>query len=78
MPRARGRKRGHRAPVEALLSWTPRRMRTAQAVAIIRVRGLVVHGLSPAAERFYGSAGFQESPTNPVTLMIALKDVAAG
>lgn len=53
-------------------------MRTAQAATIIGVRGLLVHALSPAAKRFYESAGFQESPANPMTLMIALKDVAAG
>jgi GNAT superfamily N-acetyltransferase len=52
-------------------------LRTGHAAAIIGVRGLLVHALSPAAKRFYESAGFQESPANPMTLMIALKDVSS-
>jgi GNAT superfamily N-acetyltransferase len=53
-------------------------LRTQQAASIIGVRGLLVHAPSPAAKRFHESAGFQESPANPMTLMVALKSLHAG
>jgi GNAT superfamily N-acetyltransferase len=52
-------------------------LRTGQAAAIIGVRGLLVHALSPAAKRFYEDNGFVESPASPMTLLIALKDAIA-
>jgi len=52
-------------------------LRTQQAAAIIGVRGLLVHALSPAAKRFYEDNGFLESPANPMTLLVALKDAMA-
>ncbi len=52
-------------------------LRTMQAAAIIGVRGLLVHALSPAAKRFYEKHGFKESPADPMTLVLALKDAAA-
>lgn len=52
-------------------------LRTMQAAEIIGVRGLLVHALSPAAKHFYEKHGFQESPTDPMTLILPLKDAAA-
>ena len=49
-------------------------LRTQRAAEIIGVRGLLVHALSPAAKRFYENNGFQETPSNPMTLVVALKD----
>ena len=52
-------------------------LRTLRAAEIIGVRGLLVHALSPAAKRFYENSGFHESPADPMTLLVALKDVIA-
>jgi GNAT superfamily N-acetyltransferase len=52
-------------------------LRTQQAAAIIGVRGLLVHALSPEAKRFYEDNGFQESPASSMTLLVALKDAMA-
>jgi GNAT superfamily N-acetyltransferase len=52
-------------------------LRTCQAAAIIGVRGLLVHALSPAAKRFYESNGFRESPNRPMTLVVTLQDAIA-
>lgn len=52
-------------------------LRTSQAAAIIGVRGLLVHALSPAAKRFYESNGFRESPNRPMTLVVTLQDAIA-
>jgi GNAT superfamily N-acetyltransferase len=52
-------------------------LRTQQAAAIIGMRGLLVHALTPAAKRFYENNGFPESPSNPMTLLVALKDAVA-
>jgi GNAT superfamily N-acetyltransferase len=52
-------------------------LRTAQAAAIIGVRGLLVHALSPVAKRFYEGNGILESPSNPMMLLVALKDAMA-
>lgn len=51
--------------------------RTCGAADTIGIRGMLVHALSPAAKRFYESCGFLESPNNPMTLVIALKDASA-
>jgi GNAT superfamily N-acetyltransferase len=52
-------------------------LRTQQAAAIIGVRGLLVHALSPAAKRFYETSGFRESPNRPMTLVVTLQDARA-
>ena len=52
-------------------------LRTQQAAAIVGVRGLLVHALSPEAKRFYEDNGFQESPASSMTLLVALKDAMA-
>ena len=51
--------------------------RCCQAGETIGVRGILVHALSPAAKRFYESCGFVESPNNPMTLVVPLRDAAA-
>jgi GNAT superfamily N-acetyltransferase len=52
-------------------------LRTHQAAAIIGIRGVLVHALSPVAKRFYESCGFRESPASPMTLMVTLPDAIA-
>ncbi len=52
-------------------------LRTSQAAAIIGLRGLLVHALSPAAKRFYENNGFRESPSRPMTLVVTLQDAIA-
>jgi len=47
--------------------------RTQAASAIIGIRGLLVHALSPAAASFYSRYGFSPSPTAPLTLVMSLK-----
>lgn len=48
--------------------------RTLQAADIAGIRALVVHALSEDAKQFYEQFGFQSSSTDPLDLMIALKD----
>lgn len=48
--------------------------RTLQAADIAGVRALVVHALSEEAKQFYERFGFQPSPTDPMDLMMPLKD----
>ena len=52
-------------------------LRTSQAAAIIGVRGLLVHALTPAAKRFYEGNGFRCSPNRPMTLVVTLQDAIA-
>ena len=42
------------------------------AAEIVGIRGIVVHALSDDAKRFYFALGFEESPLEPMTLMITL------
>ena len=49
--------------------------RTLQAADIAGIRALVVHALSEDAKQYYEQFGFQPSPTDPLDLMITLKDV---
>ena len=51
--------------------------RALQVAGIAGIRGLVVHALSDEAKRFYEHFGFQSSPTDPMDLMITLKDAQA-
>lgn len=52
-------------------------LRTQQAAAIIGLRGLLVHALSPAAKRFYETSGFRKSPNRQMTLIVTLQDAVA-
>lgn len=47
--------------------------RTAQAAAIMGIRGILVHAISNEAKAFYERYGFQASPNNPMTLVMSLK-----
>lgn len=51
--------------------------RTLQAADIAGIRAFVVHALSDEAKQFYERFGFHPSPTDPMDLMITLKDAQA-
>jgi GNAT superfamily N-acetyltransferase len=51
-------------------------LRTLQAAEIVGIRAVLVHALSPSAKQFYLQAGFTEAPLSPMTLLVALTDVA--
>lgn len=48
-------------------------LRTSQAADIVGIRGLLVHTLSERAKSFYEHHGFTASPTQPMTLILSLK-----
>lgn len=48
-------------------------LRAGQAAAIIGIRGVLVHALDEEAKGFYEYYGFKPSPTNPMTLILSLK-----
>lgn len=48
-------------------------LRTSQAADIVGIRGLLVHALSVEAKAFYEHHGFAASPTQPMTLILSLK-----
>jgi len=51
--------------------------RVAHAADAIGIRGIVVHAISEEAKRFYVALGFDQSPLEPMTLMVTLADVRA-
>jgi len=51
-------------------------IRTSQAGSILGIRGLLVHALSDKAKLFYEYYGFTASPTQPLTLVLSLKNRA--
>jgi GNAT superfamily N-acetyltransferase len=53
-------------------------LRVLQAADSIGIRGILVHALTLNAKRFYEDVGFDESPLDPMTLMITLTDLKAG
>jgi GNAT superfamily N-acetyltransferase len=52
-------------------------MRVAYAADVIGIRGIVVHAISESAKDFYLALGFDQSPLEPMTLMVTLKDIRA-
>jgi len=50
-------------------------LRTLQAAEIAGIRAILVHAISPDAQRFYERHGFARSPIDPMILMINLADV---
>ena len=52
-------------------------LRVVQASDTIGIRGIIVHAISEEAKRFYVALGCQESPLEPMLLMIAIKDLIA-
>ncbi|HEX7639231.1 MAG TPA: GNAT family N-acetyltransferase [Burkholderiaceae bacterium] len=51
--------------------------RVIHAAEAIGIRGLVVHALSEEAKAFYVRLGLDESPLDPMTLMITVADLHA-
>jgi GNAT superfamily N-acetyltransferase len=51
--------------------------RVLNAADAIGIRGLLVHALDETAKEFYARLGFDSSPLDPMTLMIALADLRA-
>jgi GNAT superfamily N-acetyltransferase len=52
-------------------------LRVTQAADAIGIRGIIVHALSDEAKKFYLALGFEESPREPMTLMVTLSDIRA-
>lgn len=52
-------------------------LRVTQAADAIGIRGIIVHALSNEAKNFYLALGFEESPREPLTLMVTLSDIRA-
>jgi predicted N-acetyltransferase YhbS len=52
-------------------------LRCLEAAEAIGVRVLLVHAKHEAAKAWYLQFGFEESPTDPLHLMMMLKDVRA-
>lgn len=51
-------------------------LRTLQVASEVGVRALLVHAISDDAHKFYRHRGFQQSPTNAMTLMLPLKQAS--
>ena len=52
-------------------------LRTLQASTVAGIRAILVHAKSEEATRFYTRCGFVPSPTDPMTLLITIKDARA-
>lgn len=52
-------------------------IRTTQAADIARLRAILTHAKDHEAKTFYQRYGFEESPTQPLTMMISIKDIRA-
>jgi GNAT superfamily N-acetyltransferase len=52
-------------------------VRTLAASKTIGVRAMLVHAINPSARDFYVHHGFESSPTDPLHLIILIKDIAA-
>jgi GNAT superfamily N-acetyltransferase len=52
-------------------------LRVIHAADAIGIRGMVVHALSDDAKVFYTSLGLDESPLDPMTLMVTIADLRA-
>jgi GNAT superfamily N-acetyltransferase len=50
-------------------------LRVSSAADIIGIRALLVHAKDERAERFYSQFGFCASPTDPLHLMLLMKDL---
>jgi GNAT superfamily N-acetyltransferase len=60
---------------KALLRDAPARI--SQAADVIGVRAVLVHAIDDPAREFYLHHGFQQSPVDPMALMMLLKDLRA-
>lgn len=52
-------------------------LRIIGAAETVGLRAILVHALSDSAKAFYKRHGFDESPIEPMTLMIAIEDATA-
>jgi hypothetical protein len=52
--------------------------RALYAAEAIGIRGLLVHALSESAKAFYLGLGLDESPLDPMLLMVSMADLRAG
>ncbi|GDX83720.1 N-acetyltransferase GCN5 [Deltaproteobacteria bacterium] len=52
-------------------------LRVINAADAIGIRGIVVHAISQQARGFYLALGFDESPREPMMLMVTLADIRA-
>jgi GNAT superfamily N-acetyltransferase len=50
-------------------------LRVTQAAETIGIRGIIVHAISAEAKAFYVAVGFDESPLEPMTLMMTISDI---
>jgi GNAT superfamily N-acetyltransferase len=50
-------------------------VRTLQAAELVGVRAMLVHARDDGASRFYERLGFTPSPTDPLHLMVLIKDL---
>jgi len=50
-------------------------LRVLQAADSIGIRGILTHAIDQAAKAFYQHLGFEESPLEPMTLMMTLADL---
>lgn len=50
-------------------------LRTLQVAEQAGIRAVLLHAVTGEATKFYQRAGFQESPLDPMTMMIAIADV---
>jgi len=51
--------------------------RAMSAADIVGIRGLIVHAISNEAKAFYLAVGFDQSPLEPMTLMVTMADLRA-
>ena len=51
-------------------------LRLLNAAEILGIRGVLVHAISDDARAFYEAVGFVPSPSDPMMLMIGLKDLS--
>ncbi|TAN53915.1 MAG: N-acetyltransferase [Rhodospirillales bacterium] len=49
-------------------------IRTSEAAGILGIRGILVHAISEEAKAFYERYGFTASPSQPITLVLSLKN----
>jgi GNAT superfamily N-acetyltransferase len=52
-------------------------LRVIHAADVIGIRGMIVHALSEQAKGFYLRLGLDESPLDPMTLMVTMSDLKA-
>jgi GNAT superfamily N-acetyltransferase len=50
-------------------------LRVLAAADAIGIRGIIVHAITEDACRFYHAVGFDESPLNPMTMLVTLSDL---